>query len=185
MVATLILHAPADLDWATALASELAEHAPVRLQLAASPPNVTIGPSVVRVALWSKEAALEGTTAVLASLVAAGPTHSVLVRRGGCPAPPGIDAAALAGDIAVDGAREAAVALRETIPRVGAQVAEIAKAKRVRIETRRERMYRLADTALLVLVIGVVAAWALWQDWGGVRTGLFGDREDPALSAEP
>ncbi|MBI1394012.1 MAG: hypothetical protein GC152_14845 [Alphaproteobacteria bacterium] len=176
MVATLILHARADLDWATALASELAEHAPVRLQLAASPPKATIGPSVVRIALWSEDAALEGTAATLAKLITAEPAHSVLVRRGGCPAPAGIDATALAGDIAVDSAREAAAALRASIPRVGAQVAEIVKSERMRVETQKERMYRRADTALLLLVIGVVAALALWQDWGGVRTGLLGGR---------
>ncbi len=182
MVATLILHARADLDWATALASELAEHAPVRLQLAASPPKAMIGPSVVRIALWSEDAALEGNAAILAGLVTAEPAHSVLVRRGDCPAPAGIDTAALAGDISVDGAREAAVALREAIPRVGAQVAAIARSERVRVETRRERMYRLADAVLLLLVIGVIAALAFWQDWGGVRTGLFGVLEVPLAS---
>jgi hypothetical protein len=170
MVATLILHSRADLDWAVALAAELTEHAPVRLQLGASPPKATIGPSVVRVALWSDEAAGEAAGASLASLLNADPAHSVLVRRQGCAPPPGVDPSRLASDFVVSSARDAAVTLREKIPIVGAAVAQIVTAARVKAETARERVVRRADQALLLLSVLLLAAAAIWFNWGGAGT---------------
>lgn len=174
MVATLIFHSRADLDWATALAGELSEHAPVRLQLTSTPPRATIGPSVVRVALWSDDAAREGTGETFAQLMAAEPRHSILVRRGKCAPPPGIDPGTLADDIAVEGARDAASVLKEAIPQVGALVADIVKSAREKVETREARAYRRADTALLAVVVAALLALGAWQDWGGIRSGLTG-----------
>jgi hypothetical protein len=170
MVATLILHSRGDLDWATALAAELSEHAPVRLQLSTAPPKAKIGPSVVRIALWSENAARDGITGTLSSLLQAAPAHSILVRREGYQPPPGIDPASLAGHTESATARDAVAALKAAIPRVGNQVQEIVRAARVRVETAQARQLRLADTALLALILTAVATAALWQDWAGLRS---------------
>lgn len=174
MVATLILHSKGDLDWATALASELSEHAPVRLQLAHAPPKARIGPSVVRIALWSENAARDGVGAAMASILMAEPAHSILVRRNAFTPPTGIDPAGLGGHIESETARDAVAALKTTIPQVGGEVEEIVRAARVRVETARARQLRLADTGLLVSVLVLLAGFAAWQDWGGVRAALMG-----------
>ena len=170
MVATLILHSRGDLDWATALAAELSEHAPVRLQLSTTAPKAQIGPSVVRVALWSENAARDGINAALSDLLQAEPAHSILVRREGYAPPPGIDPAILAGHIESATARHAVAALKTAIPEVGNQVQEIVRAERVRVETAAARQLRLADTALLAVCLAGLVIVALWQDWAGLRS---------------
>lgn len=170
MVATLIIHSRGDLDWATALAAELSEHAPVRLQLSTTAPKAQIGPSVVRIALWSENAARDGINGALSGLLQAEPAHSILVRREGYAPPSGIDPATLAGHIESATARDAVAALKTAIPQVGNQVQEIVKAARVRIETAEARQLRLADSALLAIVLAAVALVALWQDWAGLRS---------------
>ena len=174
MVATLILHSRGDLDWATALAAELSEHAPVRLQLAQTPPKAQIGPSVVRIALWSENAERDGIAAAMAGIVSAEPAHSILVRREGYAPPPGINHATLAGHIESVSARDAVAALKTAIPEVGNQVQEIVKAERVRVETAESRQLRQADTALLTVVLAGLAGLAVSQDWAGMRTFLVG-----------
>lgn len=172
MVATLILHSKGDLDWATALAAELSEHAPVRLQLAQTPPKARIGPSVVRVALWSENAARDGVAGTMADLLSAEPAHSILIRREGCVPPPGIDPQALARHIEPATARDAANALKTAIPEVGGQVAEIVRSARLKIETAQARRLRQADTLLLAVCLAGLAGLALWQDWAGLRSLL-------------
>lgn len=170
MVATLILHSRSDLDWATALAAELSEHAPVRLQLGNTPPKAQIGPSVVRIALWSENAARDGIGGALSGLLQAEPAHSILVRREGYAPPPGIDLASLAAHIESATARDAVAALKTAIPDVGNQVQEIVRAERVKVESAEARQLRLADNALLgAFLLGLVLI-ALWQDWLGLRT---------------
>ena len=44
----------------------------------------------------------------------------------------------------------------------------------MRVETARARQLRLADTGLLVSVLVLLAGFAAWQDWGGVRAALMG-----------
>jgi len=170
MVATLILHSRGDLDWATALAAELSEHAPVRLQLGHTAPKAQIGPSVVRIALWSENAARDGINGALSGLLQAEPAHSILVRREGYAPPPGLDPATLAGHIESATARDAVAALKLAIPEVANQVQEIVRAERVRVETAEARQLRLADTALLGVFVAGLAAVALWQDWAGLRS---------------
>jgi hypothetical protein len=170
MVATLILHSRGDLDWATALAADLIEHAPVRLQIGHSPPKAQVGPSVVRIALWSENAARDGIDDTLSGLLQAEPTHSILVRREGYAPPLGIDVATLAGHIESATSRDAVAALKIAIPEVGNQVQEIVRAERVRVETAEARQLRLADSALLAVVVAAVAVVALWQDWAGFRS---------------
>jgi len=170
MVATLILHSRGDLDWATALAAELSEHAPVRLQLSTTAPKAQIGPSVVRVALWSENAARDGINGALSGLLQAEPAHSILVRREGYAPPPGIDPATLAGHIESATAHDAVAALKTAIPEVGNQVQEIVRAERVRVETAAARQLRLADSALLAVCLAGLVMVALWQDWAGLRS---------------
>ncbi len=170
MVATLILHSRGDLDWATALAAELSEHAPVRLQLGNTPPRPQIGPSVVRIALWSENAARDGINAALSGLLQAEPAHSILVRREGYAPPAGIDPATLAGHIESATARDAVAALKAAIPEVGNQVQEIARAERVKVESVEARQMRLADNTLLGVFLLGLALLALWHDWLGLRT---------------
>ena len=170
MVATLILYSRGDLDWATALAAELSEHAPVRLQLSHAAPKVKIGPSVVRIALWSENSARDGINGSLAGLLQAEPAHSILVRREGFAPPSWIDPASLAAQIESATARDAVAALKLAIPEVANQVQEIVRAERVRVETAEARQLRLADTALLVVFLAGLAAVALWQDWAGLRS---------------
>lgn len=184
MVAVLVFHSRADLDWATALAGELGEHAPVRLQLTQTPPRATLGPSVVRVALWSDDAATEGTGSTFAKLLNAEPAHSILVRRGGCAPPAGIDPAALGDSLCVDSAHDGSAALKVSIPRVGAVVAEIVKSVRERNESRRERRLRLADNLLLAAAIASVVGLGAWQDWGGVRSAILATGNTSAAEAE-
>lgn len=170
MVATLILHSRGDLDWATALAAELSEHAPVRLQLGNTPPKAQIGPSVVRIALWSENAARDGIDGALSGMLQAEPAHSILVRRDGYAPPPGIDTATLAAHIESATARDAVAALKTVIPDVGNQVQEIVQAERVRAESAEARQLRLADNALLAAVLAGLVLLALWQDWLGLRS---------------
>ena len=170
MVATLILHSRSDLDWATALAAELSEHAPVRLQLSNTPPKAQIGPSVVRIALWSENAARDGIDGSLCGLLRAEPAHSILVRREGYAPPQGVDPASLAGHIEAASARDAVAALKSAIPDVGNQVQEIVRAERVKVESAEARQLRLADNALLGAALLGLALIALWQDWLGLRT---------------
>jgi hypothetical protein len=170
VVATLILHSRGDLDWATTLAAELSEHAPVRLQLGNTPPKAQIGPSVVRIALWSENAARDGIDGALSGLLQAEPAHSILVRREGYAPPPGIDPACLAGHIESATARDAVAALKTVIPDVGNQVQEIVQAERVRAESAEARQLRLADNALLAAVLAGLVLLALWQDWLGLRS---------------
>lgn len=172
MVAVLILHGRSDLDWATALANELAEHAPVRFQLGAALPKVKLGPSVVRIGLWSAEAAGEGLGHTVASVLGAEPTHSVLVRRGNCQAPAELDMTELAEVIGATGPREAAQYLRDAIPRVAASVTEIAATARSSLEAARSRRTSLDDNALLALVLLALAVAALYFDWWGLGTHL-------------
>jgi len=173
MVAVLILHGRSDLDWATALANELSEHAPVRFQLTATPPKVTLGPSVVRVGLWSDDSMSEGLAHTMSALLAAEPTHSVLVRRGECPSPPELDVQRLAEDIHVTGAREAANRLRIAIPKVADTVVQIVSGARSRMESAREAARRRADNALLLATIAALMGAAVLFDWGGARTWLM------------
>lgn len=170
MVATLILHSRGDLDWATALAAELSEHAPVRLQLGNAAPKAQIGPSVVRIALWSENAARDGIESALSGVLQAEPAHSILVRREGYAPPPGIDLATLARHIESATARDAVAALKTAIPEVGNQVQEIVRAARVRVETAEARQLRLADNALLAVFIAALGLIVLWQDWVGLRS---------------
>lgn len=172
MVAVLILHGRSDLDWATALANELAEHAPVRFQLTATPPKVKLGPSVVRVGLWSADSMGEGLSHTMAAILGAEPTHSVLVRRGDCDPPPELSADRLAENIRVAGPREAADRLRSAIPTVAASVTEIVATERSRVAAAQDRRLRLADNALLAVVLAALAGAALFFDWGGARTWL-------------
>lgn len=158
MVAVLILHGRSDLDWATALANELAEHAPVRFQLTATPPKVKLGPSVVRVGLWSADAAQEGLGHTMATILGAESTHSVLVRRGDCPPPAEMHVDELAETIGVASAHEAADRLRESIPRVAASVSEIAAAARSHLGTAAQQGRSLGDNLLLGLVVLGIAA---------------------------
>jgi hypothetical protein len=174
MVAVLILHGRSDLDWAVALANELAEHAPVRFQIGVAPPKVKLGPSVVRIGLWSAEAAGEGLSHTMAHVLGAEPTHGVLVRRGDCPPPGELDTARLAQSIGVAGAREAAQRLRDAIPTVAATVTEIAATARNQVEDARERRRALADNALLALVLLGVGAAALRFNWWGLGTWVAG-----------
>ena len=154
MVAVLILHGRSDLDWATALANELAEHAPVRFQVADTPPKVTFGPSVVRVALWSEQSRIEGLDGTMAGLLQAEPAHGVLVRRGDCQPPAALDCSLLAHDMQASGPREAAEMLRAAIPSVVASVAQIASREHERVLSMREKRGRAADA----IALGVVAA---------------------------
>lgn len=170
MVATLILHSRGDLDWATALAAEVPDHAPVRIQQGNAAPKAQIGPSVVRIELWSENAARDGIIGAVSGLLHAEPVHSILVRRDGYAPPPGIDPATLAAHIESATARDAVAALKTVIPEVGNQVEEIVQAERVRAETPEARQLRLANNALLAAVLAGLALLALWQDWLGLRS---------------
>lgn len=169
MVAVLILHGRSDLDWATALANELADHAPVRFQLTSTPPKVSLGPSVVRIGLWSDDGMAEGISHTLSAVLAAEPTHSVIVRRGGAAPPPDLAGVALAGDIEVAGAREAAARLREALPGVTSAVVQIVASKRRQAETAKSRREQAWDRALLIATLAALAAAAWHFDWFGLR----------------
>lgn len=174
MVAVLILHGRSDLDWATALANELSEHAPVRFQLTSAPPKVKLGPSVVRVGLWSDDSMGEGLAHTMSALLGAEPTHSVLVRRGECDSPPELDVAQLAEDIHVMGAREAAERLRVAIPKVSDAVVEIVSGARHRERAAALQQQRRADDNLLYAALALLAVVTLALDWWGLRTALTG-----------
>ncbi|GAM97927.1 hypothetical protein U91I_01557 [alpha proteobacterium U9-1i] len=169
MVALLILHGRADQDWATALANELEEHAPVRFQLGISLPKVTFGPSVVRVLLWSEAALVEGLNETAAALLRAEPGHSVLVLRGAGEPPSALTPPGLAESIAVDNPRQAAEALRAAIPKVVARVTSALTDKRERAQTAKSARYRELDRIVTAITI-VLAAGAVWAfNLGGVR----------------
>lgn len=182
MVAVLILHGKADLDWATALSNDLKEHSPVRFQVGTSPPQVAFGPSVVRVALWSDDSAAEGIAGAMSALVGSGTKHSILVRRSGCEPPAGLDGAQLAENVVVAESRQAADVLRSAIPRVAGSVESSAKQARVRIESIKDARLRALDTALLVVVVLALAAAAVVFNWGGVRATLAETLNLPALA---
>jgi len=184
MVAVIVFHSQADVDWATALVGDLGEHAPVRIQLTQTPPLVTIGTSVVRVALWSDDAEHQGVGMSFAEMLTPAPSHSILVRRGGCRPPAGTDPATLASDICVDHARDGATALRASIRKIGEAVAQNLKTVRQREENRRRQRLQLADNLLLAAAIAGVAGLGAWQDWGGVRSAILSSGQAFIAAAE-
>jgi len=169
LVAVLIFHGRSDLDWASAITNELAEHAPVRFQLASTPPKVTFGPSVVRVGLWSDESRAEDLDRTMAELLQAEPAHAVLARRGDCAPPTALDCARLARDVTVLSAREAAEMLRDAIPEIAASAAKTVSRERERVVAKQDGKGRAADLIALGLLVAVLAAGAWYFDWGGVR----------------
>jgi hypothetical protein len=174
MVAVLVLHGKADLDWATDLSNDLKEHSPVRFQVGTSPPQVAFGPSVVRVALWSEDSAAEDIAGAMSALISSGTRHSILVRRSGCEPPAGLDATQLGDNVVITEPRQATELLRSAIPRVAGSVETIAKQERVRIETIKDARLRMLDTLALVVVIALLGALAWIFDWGGLRSMILG-----------
>lgn len=182
MVAILILHGKADLDWATALSKELKEHSPVRFQVGKHSPQITFGPSVVRIALWSAGSAAEGISEAMSALIGQGLKRSILVSRPGVAAPPGLETTALAESVVADDARQTADTLRSTIPQVASAAITTAKQEIVRIETIKDARLRALDNIALVMAALALAATAVFFNWGGARTALSQALNMPALA---
>lgn len=173
MVAVLILHGRSDLDWATALANDLPEHAPVRVQVGATPSQVMFGPSVVRVALWSDESEREGIGGAMSALISASAGHSMLVRRYDCAPPADLDVSRLAGNFIVADPREAAVRLRPAIPHVAVSVEKIAIHEIERVQSTKDKRLQMLDTLSLLAVLGLLGAAAWMFDWAGLRATIL------------
>jgi hypothetical protein len=172
LAAVIILHGNPDTDWATALSNELKEHSPVRYQIGATAPQIQFGPSIIRVALWSDESDAAGLGETMRSLIALGPRHSVLIRRGQCAALVGADVLPSSENLVVSDVRECASLLRPAIERLASSVAIIAINAEEVAEKRRRRLLRLLDTSLLALVLGGLGVAAYIYDWGGSRSQI-------------